>query len=88
MVGVERRLQVANVVDDVMDHLELGQLPVARHVRHQLLQLAEVHVDLLVLRSPVFHFAHAATFHREFTGRRRTLLLHHHHFASDINAGE
>lgn len=42
-------LQVANVVDHVLDHLELGEATIFRHERYQLLQLGQVRLDLLVL---------------------------------------
>lgn len=36
------RLQVANVVDDVLNHFQFADFTVARHVRHQLFQFAQV----------------------------------------------
>lgn len=36
-------LQVANVVDDMLDDLELGQLAVLGHERHQVLELGQIH---------------------------------------------
>lgn len=54
-VGLQCQLQVANVVDDMLDDLELGQLSVLRHERHQVLQLGQVHLnlDILTVGSPV-----------------------------------
>lgn len=48
-MGFEGMLQVANVVDHVLDHLELGETTIFRHKRYQLLQLGQVRLDLLVL---------------------------------------
>lgn len=42
-------LQVANVVDHVLDHLELGETTIFRHKRHQLFQLRQVGLDFFVL---------------------------------------
>ncbi|EGI68002.1 hypothetical protein G5I_03094 [Acromyrmex echinatior] len=42
-------LQVADVLDHPLDHLELRQLPLARHVRHEGAQLGEVSGDFLGL---------------------------------------
>ncbi|KYN13787.1 hypothetical protein ALC57_13860 [Trachymyrmex cornetzi] len=46
---LESGLQVADVLDHPLDHLELRQLPLARHVRHEGAQLGEVSGDLLGL---------------------------------------
>ena len=48
-VVLQRRLQVADVVDDVLDHLQLGDLPVLGHEGHQVLQLGQIHLYLGVL---------------------------------------
>ncbi len=45
-VGGQGALEVANVVDDALDHLELGALAVLGHERHEVLQLGQVGLDL------------------------------------------
>lgn len=47
---LEGDLQVEDVVDDVLDDLELGELLVARHVGHELLELSEQRLHLLVVQ--------------------------------------
>ena len=37
VVLLQGRLQVANVVDDVLDHFQLGDFAILGHVRHQFL---------------------------------------------------
>ena len=44
------RLQVANVVDDVLDHFEFTHFTMARHVRYQFFQFAQVHLNFHLLR--------------------------------------
>jgi len=48
-VRLQLRLQVAYVVDDVLDDLQLGQLPVLGHEGHEVLQLGQIHLHLGVL---------------------------------------
>jgi len=43
------RLEVADVVDDVVDDFHLGDFAVLGHVGHQLTQFAQVHLDLHLL---------------------------------------
>lgn len=45
----EGRLEVANVVDDVVDDFHLGDFAILGHVGHQLAQFAQVHLDLHLL---------------------------------------
>lgn len=47
--GFERGLEVADVIDDVLDDLELGQLLVLGHVWHEILEFGQVHLDFGVL---------------------------------------
>lgn len=48
-IGVEGRLKITNVLDDVLDDLELRELSVLWHERHEVLQFADVHLDFGVL---------------------------------------
>lgn len=48
-MSVQGVLQLTDVVDHVLDHLQLGQLPVLGHEGHQVLEFRQVHLDLLVL---------------------------------------
>ena len=43
------RLEVADVVDDVVDDFHLGDFAVLGHVGHQLAEFAQVHLDLHLL---------------------------------------
>lgn len=43
------RLEVADVIDDVVDDFHLGYFAVLRHVGHQIAKLAQVHLDLDLL---------------------------------------
>ena len=84
--ALQRHLQVADVVDDVLDHLQLGHFAVARHVRNQLLQLGQVQLDLhvLVWRHRWRHGRQGGAFaygtQRRLTGRWVWCALSFHHF--------
>lgn len=49
MVLFQFALQVADVVDDVLDHFQFGYFAVLGHVRHQLFQFGQVHLDFHLL---------------------------------------
>ena len=57
MVLDERRLQVADVVDDVLDDFHFGDFAVLGHVGHQLLQFRQVLLDLELVLAQFAHFA-------------------------------
>lgn len=85
VVLLQGRLQVANVVDDVLDHFQLGDFAVLGHVRHQFFQFRQVHLDLHLLfgrRRPVTddlsHWIHRAA-------TRRRLSFHHFRFGKQTN---
>ena len=62
-LGLQLPLQVADVVDDVLNDLQFRDAPVARHVRDQLLQFRQVELDFDVFAGRRRHrpgFAHAA----------------------------
>jgi len=73
-------LQVADVFDHPLDHLEFRQLPLARHVRHEGAQLGEVSGDFLGLEvasgaaDPQTVVQHAA-----MVGRHSAAHRAHHH---------
>lgn len=52
-VVLQRRLEITDVVDHVLDHFQLGDLSVFGHEGHQVLQFGQVHLDLGVLAVPV-----------------------------------
>ena len=43
---LQRRLELTDVVDDVLDHLQFGDFAILGHVRHQFLEFGQVHLDL------------------------------------------
>ena len=77
VVLFEGRLQVANVVDDVLDHFQFGDFPVLGHVRHKFLQFRQVHLDLHLLLGRRRWSRRADRPHRIHSGRRRMLSFHH-----------
>lgn len=48
-VRLQLGLQVADVVDDVLDDLQLGELPVLGHERNEVLQFGQIHLHLGIL---------------------------------------
>lgn len=49
-LALQGPLQVANVVDDVLDHFQFGDFALLGHVRDELLQFRQVQLDLQLFR--------------------------------------
>jgi len=72
-VVLQHVLQVTNVIDHVMDHLQPGYPLVLGYERHQILELRQILLDLLVFQVTALAL-HAAAGHRGY-GRTSVVVV-------------